>query len=141
MGGAILLVALGCSRQCRDEVARVRSPDGSLDAVVIETNGGATTSFGYEIDLVVAGGGVPSARRVAFLYGAGRNANAYGVSLRWTRPDALAVEYLDAKSATLETPLVSVRGRTVSVALTGGIEDRTAPPGAMLYNLSKAVGR
>jgi len=141
LGGGILLVALGCFRQSRDEVARVRSPDGVIDGVVIETNGGATTSFGYEIDLVAAGGGLPSARRVAFLHGAGRNASAYGVNLRWTRPDAIAVEYLDAKSASLEAPLVSVGGRTVSVALAAGIEDRTAPPGGMFYNLSKAVGR
>jgi hypothetical protein len=137
----VLILALGCFGASRDEVARTRSPDGAIDAIVVETNGGATTSFGYEIDLAQAGRGLWSARRVAFLYGAGRSANAYGVNLRWTRPDALAVEYLDAKAAKLEVPLVSIAGRSISVALAQGIEDRNAPPGGMLYNLRKASGR
>ena len=141
LGGVVLILALGCFGPSRDEVARTRSPDGVIDAIVVETNGGATTSFGYEIDLARAGGGLLSARRVAFLYGAGRSANAYGVNLRWMGPDALAVEYLDAKSANLEVPLVSIAGRSISVALAQGIDDRNAPPGGMLYNLRKTGGR
>jgi hypothetical protein len=31
----------------KDEVARNTSPTGKVDAVLLETNGGATTSFGY----------------------------------------------------------------------------------------------
>jgi hypothetical protein len=139
--GWVLLVALGCSTQSRDEVARTRSPDGVIDAVVVETNGGGTTSFGYEVDLVRAGSSTVSARRAAFLYGAGRNANAYGVNLRWTGPDALSVEYLEAKSAKLEVPLVSIGDRSISVALVGGVEDRNAPPGGMLFNLGKTRGK
>jgi hypothetical protein len=127
--------------QTRDEVARARSPDGVVDAVVVETNGGATTSLGYEVDLVRAGGSRLWARRVAYLSGAGRSASAYGVNLRWTAPDVLAVEYLDAKSATLDAPVVSICDRSISVALVAGVEDRTAPPGGMLYNLVKARGR
>jgi len=98
-------------------------------------------SFGYEIDLAKAGDGLSSARRVAFLYGAGRSASAHGVNLRWTAPDAVAVEYLDARSAELELPAVSIGGRSISVALAPGVEDRAAPPGAMLYNLRRTGGR
>jgi hypothetical protein len=139
--GALLLGGLGCFGQSRDEVARVRSPDGVIDAVVVETNGGATTSFGYEIEVVPASGALSSARRVAFLYGAGRNASAYGVNLRWAGMSTLAVEYLDAKSTKLETPAVTIGGRSVFVALAPGVEDRNAPSGGMLYNLRKGPGR
>jgi hypothetical protein len=48
---ALALLA-GCSLVSRDEVARVASPDGRVEAVLIETNGGATTSFGYEVHVV-----------------------------------------------------------------------------------------
>ncbi len=42
------LASIAClsTGQPRDEVARVASPSGKVDAVVVETNGGATTSFG-----------------------------------------------------------------------------------------------
>ena len=135
-----LLVA-GClfGRPSRDEVSRVRSPDGAIEAIVVETNGGATTSLGYEIHVVSAGHPPESAHRVAFLYGAGRNASAYGVNLRWTSPASLSIEYRDAKSANLDQPRVAIASRQVSVTLAGGIEDPSAPPGGMLYNLQRAV--
>jgi hypothetical protein len=43
------MFVVGCGLVSRDEVARVISPDGRLEAILIETNGGATTAFGYEI--------------------------------------------------------------------------------------------
>jgi len=36
----------------KDEVARDTSPTGKVDALLLETNGGATTSFGYEVYIV-----------------------------------------------------------------------------------------
>ena len=44
---SLLLSACGIASE--DEVARVTSPDGRVEAVLIETNGGATTSFGYKV--------------------------------------------------------------------------------------------
>ena len=38
-----------------DEVSRVSSPDGKVDAVLVETNGGATTSFGYRVFIATPG--------------------------------------------------------------------------------------
>ena len=43
----VLALLAGCGLVSRDEVARVASPYGGVEAVLIETNGGATTSFGY----------------------------------------------------------------------------------------------
>jgi hypothetical protein len=50
----VLLTA--CSQVSRDEVARVAAPGGQVEAVLVETNGGATTSFGYEVHVVERGG-------------------------------------------------------------------------------------
>src|SRR6185312_10170544 len=80
-----------------DEVKRISSPDGKTDAVVIEENGGATTSFNYLVEV-----GPKSSRhleKAVSVYGATRNSNAYGVNLRWTDNSNLSVEYLDAKRA------------------------------------------
>jgi hypothetical protein len=52
IGGLFVLCAAGLALviafipgASKDEVARVSSPNGQIDAVLVETNGGATTSF------------------------------------------------------------------------------------------------
>ena len=137
MGTALVVAGCLFGRPSKDEVARVRSPDGAIEGVVVETNGGATTSFGYEVHVLRVGDRPGAAHRVAFLHGAGRNATAYGVNLRWTSPASLSIEYRDARSATVEKPMVSIASRQVSVNLAAGIEDPSAPSGGMLYNLRK----
>jgi len=118
----------------KDEVARVASPDGKLEAVLVETNGGATTSFGYGVH-VVERAGKPDDSAAAFLYGAVRSESAYGANLRWEKSDRVTVEFLNAKSSKLEVPSVSVGGRMVSIAIRPGVADPTAPAGGMLYDL------
>jgi hypothetical protein len=128
---AILWLASGSSA---DEVARVPSPQGEVEAVLVETNGGATTSFGYEVFVVPRGTREPS-NRAAHLYGAVRNSNAYGANLRWSSPTELVIEFEQASSSKLELPLVAVSGLTVRVTLRPGVTDSSAPPGGMLFNL------
>ena len=118
-----------------DEVARAKSPDGLVDAVLVETNAGATTSFGYEIHIVPSGGSPSASSEIAFLYGAVRSQEAYGANLRWGSPTSLAIEYLSARSAELKQPSVSVAEHEIIVQLVDGVSDPNAPPGGMLYNL------
>src|SRR3989339_512297 len=66
----------------KDEVVRIASPNNKLDAVLVETNGGATTSYGYEI-YVIKRGKKTSGKPPVYLYGTARNENAYGANLRW----------------------------------------------------------
>lgn len=136
--GAVLLIAWFFSallgEPSKDEVARVVSPSGKVDAVLIETNGGATTSFGYEV-YVVEHDARPSGSPAVSLYSAVRNPHAYGANLVWLSPDSLAVEYLSAKSAKLDTHTQSVGTQAIYVALREGVTDNVAPPGGMLYNL------
>jgi len=126
-------LALAC-QPSRDEVARVTDPTGALDAVLVETNGGATTSFGYRAYVVARGRDFGRGERVARLYAAVRNESAYGANLRWAGPGDLRIEYLTARIADLEHPAVTVGGRAVRVRLEGGIVDSTAPGGGMLWN-------
>ena len=140
LGLLILIVggSVGCIGSLiisNDEVARVTVPDGSVDAVLIELHGGATTSMAYEIHILPKGGKPSKTSRVAFLYRAIRNQNAYGVNLKWDTGDALIAEYLSATTADLQQPVISIKERRFTVHLKSGVIDPTAPPGGMMYNL------
>lgn len=144
----LVLVLGGCisgNGQRGDEVARVRAPDGRADAVLMETNGGATTSFGYRVYVVAPGAAVPQPApdepsEAARLYGAIRNTHAYGANLHWVGADMLAVEYQQAQFDTLLHPAVTVAQRTVQIVLRPGVTDPSAPHGGMLYNLQGRPG-
>jgi hypothetical protein len=118
-----------------DKVARVVSPDGRLDAVLIETNGGATTSFGYQVDIRPHGS--RETHEVARLYGAVRSDQAYGVNLRWTEASNLELDFLKSKLTPEIRSPVRFGGREVTVTVRSGVEDPSAPSGGMLYNLKK----
>ncbi len=128
------LVLAGCLGSS-DEVARVTSPSGKLDAVLVERNGGATTDFEYEVFVVPVRESTSRYKRVAFFYGAVRSERAYGVNLRWVTPSNLALEYLRARHEDLTLSSVAVAGECVSPSLRNGVSDPKAPPGGMLYNL------
>jgi hypothetical protein len=131
----IILGALASGCVSQDEVARSASPSGRVEAVLVERNGGATTSFGYEVFLVPSNQPARRGRQVASLYGAVRNESAYGVNLRWDDEHTLALEYLEAKQAELVRSDAIVNADSVRVVLRSGIGDPTAPAGGMLYNL------
>jgi len=125
-----LLLLIGCSTQ-DDEVARIPSPDRLSEAVVLEQGGGATTSFFYVVCLVERNHVCRPSERVATLYGAARNASAYGVNVRWQDGQHLVIEYASAKRAELVGDEPS-RGPKVAVQLRPGVVDVTAPPGSMM---------
>ncbi len=117
----------------RDEVARVPAPNGKVEAVLYETNAGATVSFGYEVRVVRARSS--HGPLVAELYGAVRSDSAYGVNLRWKDTALLAIEYLEAKTDTVLLREARVTGHRIRVELRPGIVDPRAPAGGMLWNL------
>ena len=137
----ILVIGLliqGCSLLIsQDEVSRISSPSGILDAVLIEINGGATTSFGYEVLITPKGQKYSRGVKVASLYGATRNEHAYGVNIKWETSEKLVVEYYKSKTAELIRNKIKIKGPIVDVRLKGGVIDSRAPSGGMLYNLQK----
>ena len=132
---ALLTSVGGCVSH--DEVARVRSPSGRFDAVLVETNAGPTTSPGYGVYVVVAGQRPSAWKRVAVLEGATRNEDAYGASLVWRGPTLLLIQFLEARSTRIETPMSEIDGTQVAIALREGVRDPSAPAGGMLYNLRR----
>lgn len=129
-----LLTTTGCWPLISNNVvARVSSPDGRLDAILFEKNGGATTSFGYVVE--IGESGRRHGKKAAELYGAVRNANAYGVDLRWADARTLVVECLSTEEPAKVEPSVEVDGNAVKVLLHTGIANKNAPDGGMLYNL------
>ena len=131
----LAVLCVGCKpRSSSYEVTHIASPNGNLEAVLTETNGGATSSFGYEVGIGPKGG---KTEKVATLYGAVRNAQAYGVNLSWADNSVLRVQYLRAKAVQNVVKTLSLDGHQVEVQLQSGVEDPTAPSGGMQYNLTK----
>jgi hypothetical protein len=119
----------------QDEVYRASDSSGSVDAVLVETNAGAMTSFGYRVILTRSGWHWRMGTEVASLYGAVRSKQAYGANLVWRAPGELSVQYLDAEDVKLLLPTLEVAGEVVATSLDSGINDGTAPPGGLFYNL------
>jgi len=127
----LAIVCVGCSPSVsHDEVARSTSPDGRLDAMLFEENGGATTSFGYELELGSTGS--RRGEKAARLHGAVRNAQSYGANLHWENNSILVIERLKTKTPADVPNSVEVDGRTVQIVLNTGVEDKSAPSGGML---------
>ncbi len=117
----------------RDEVARVMSPNGRTTATVTEINGGATTSFGYDIEVFSTHGAFLH-RQVAAFYGATRSPVAYGIDLRWKSDSELDVEYWNARKAKLSIENLNISGTNIRVVLKPSTLNQSAPEGGMLYN-------
>jgi len=131
----LLLVAYAAFSPSRDEVLRVTSPSGEMEAVVFEVNGGATTSFAYEVDIEDSRlFGI--ARKVAYTYGAIRNnKGAYGVTPHWVSDEELHIEYYSSRHDELFSPYQRLFAPPVRVEMKLNINDLTAPAGGMQYNL------
>ena len=116
-----------------DEVSRVTSPDGKVDCIVYERNGGATTSFVYWVYVKPSKeqemhASVASMHgRVANLYGAIRNGGQFGVNTKWKDSTHLVVECIKADEVELENE-VTVQNRVIHVELNQGVYDATPVP-------------
>jgi hypothetical protein len=138
---AYVVAALGLIGGCSDggdEVARLSSPDGRHEGVVIEQSGGATTSYWYDVCVVPSGARCdPTAVRVV-LYAALRNSQAYGVNLKWIDSSGLVIEYESAKRVQRKA-LTPGSSSMVRVDLKAGVVDPVAPPGSMRRSVTKGT--
>ncbi len=126
------LAGCGASQPGADvEVARIAAPDGSVDAVLTEYNPGATASFVYRIHVVGHGDAWDNAPVAAELYGATRNASAYGVDLHWRDAGTLEARYLQARSIDVPKQRLDIDGHAVTILLRAGVENPDAPAGGM----------
>jgi len=73
----------------RQEVARVTSPDGAVDAVMENMDCGAPCPSEYSVSVVAKGGSVPTDRtQYVFLA-----ADAVSLQIRWKQPHLLEIAY------------------------------------------------
>ena len=126
------MIAVGLFALSHDEVARVASPGAVAEAVVVESNRVATTSYGYDVVVVPHGAGWKRVEAVAHFNAATRKPTVYGVTQRWRSGDSLVVEYWQARDARLDLPTVRVGDAVVHVTIQGGIMDSAATAYAML---------
>jgi hypothetical protein len=110
------------------EVMRVRSPDGSVDAVVFKRLSPKSASVGYRVFLSSVS--VPRAEgiEVARAYEPMHRERARGVNLRWASKEVLNVRYTRALWATLEKPQAEIAGQTRTVNLFGEDEGSKSSP-------------
>lgn len=130
---SLLLLLGGCitAEPSHDTVARSTSPDGTIDALVIESNDGATTSFWYDVCLVPRGRNCSASESLARLYGATRSDQAYGANVRWANASLIYVEYLEAQRA-------SVLHSAINISAIARLMSRCAP--ASVIRLHRLAG-
>lgn len=77
-----------------EELSRTASPDSAVEAVVTRVNAGATTGYGYRIDLVPRGGRVAYKPQGMQKFTADR---VDSLSVRWSAPRQLEIRYAKAR--------------------------------------------
>ena len=134
---AALLIGVGLMSGCtsRDQVARITSPDGQVDAVVFESDCGAICDVVDEVWVV------PRGRRhgdkVAWFDDAVRSERAWGVNVKWDSAHHLVIEYLSAGQAKLLMQKTVIAGQDVQISMRSGTSEPLVPVGEMVNNLSR----
>jgi len=85
-----LLILAGCASH-RD-VSRVASPDGKVEAVLDEVNGGATTSYSYALYLVPKGATKFPSKDMVFVAD-----HIEDLHLEWAESKLLHIKYREAR--------------------------------------------
>lgn len=81
------IIVLGCDPVARKEIKRITSPDFMIDALLVQTNAGATTSFGYEVYFV------PRGKQLAEENPLFRGDKMKELKLRWVQSKLFEIQY------------------------------------------------
>ena len=122
-----LVLTLVASAGSEVESSRVRSPNGALDAVLVERDGGAATQFLYDIYIVKRGAEYSGSSSVMQLYAATQNSRYPGATLKWTDPTELEIDYFCAESMQVYYGWINVDGQTVHIVWRAGVSNSPAP--------------
>jgi hypothetical protein len=119
------LLLASCNGAAREERAWANSPDGQTHAILIETDGGATTSFGYLVELHPSDhqGQVPV--RVADFYRVVSDCD-YGLDMRWADANTLILRLRSASQMHVDR-LASVGEKTIRVVVQTGVGQSAEP--------------
>jgi len=80
-------IVLGCDPVAREEITRITSPDFMIDALLVQTDAGATTSFGYEVYFV------PRGKQLTKEHPLFRGNKMEKLKFRWVKPKLFEIQY------------------------------------------------
>ncbi len=86
-----LLITMGCDIVEREEIGRLPSPDLLVDAIVVRTNAGATTDYGYRVYIKPIGE-KPTGGDEIFI-----GDKLLGLRVAWNEAGFLNIEYSDGR--------------------------------------------
>jgi hypothetical protein len=114
------------------EIQRTTSPDGKVDAVLVEDPGNATTGLFHLVFIVRHGASLPHWKEpaVARFEWAFRNDSTTGVKCHWRGLDTLALEFVRASRKRLLRPSVRGPNGPITVVLARGVVDPWSPVGS-----------
>lgn len=95
---------LGGSQLHQEEIARLASSSGQIEAVMIEADAGATAANSYWVH-VLTRGEKKMGQPAVVLSGVLCNDKEYGVHLDWAAPDILRIKYSTVQKAMTITSL------------------------------------
>ena len=119
------LLLFSCNGAAREERAWANSPDGRTHAILIETNGGATTAFGYLVELHPSDHQGQKPVRVADFYRVVSDCD-YGLDMRWADANTLVLRLRSVSQRHVDNS-ASVGGKAVRVIVQTGVGDPTDP--------------
>jgi hypothetical protein len=126
----VMVYVVGSFLFSKTDVATIFSPDNETIAIVEETNGGATTSFGYNVYLK-ANSVSGDRRKAAALHGAVRSECAFGVDVVWRNPEKVEIRYLSSKSEPDYAESLLVGTKAIDIELVTGVTNPSARCGGM----------
>ena len=143
LAALVIMILTGCGSllggPSREEVAWANSPDGRTHAILFEKNGGATTSFGYIVELHSASHDGSTPVGAGKLYGAVRSECAYGVELYWLNSSTLALRFASAKQVNVPAS-ATVDNRHIQIVAQAGRANSAAPCGGMAASRPRSNG-
>jgi hypothetical protein len=86
-----VFIIFGCNPVSREELKRTTSPDSIVDAVLVQANGGATTSFIYELYVVKKGAKITEGSALL------RADHVDGLLIGWSQSKLLDIKYAEAR--------------------------------------------
>ncbi len=108
-----------------EERAWANSPDEKTHAILIETNGGATTTFGYLVELHPSDHRGQKPVRVADFYRVNSQCE-YGLHMRWRDANTLVLGFVSADQMHVSKS-ADVGGKDVRIIVEAGEGEYTDP--------------
>ncbi len=86
-----ILWMTACTIDLTEQIERIASPDRVVDAVIVKSNGGATTSYAYSVHIVPVNGTLQKGHEIF------KSDKVDALNVFWQEPCLLIIEYEKAR--------------------------------------------